>query len=402
MSSHLMKAVAATFGVHCLIVIASLFVPLTAAVIAPALAIPTHLVGYYASITFFAAAVASLATPHWTRKYGAIRVHQIMLLFAVLGLVVLAAKTMTAFVVSGLLIGLGYGPANPASSLLLARYAPPRARARVFALKQTAVPMGGIVAGLLVPQLMTRLDWLGAALTIASACVVGLILISGWRNLLDVASDSPTTGNVGVIAALRLIPACVPLRQLGILALCFAATQFAFLTVFAAVLAERVGWSPIEAGTALSITLAVSVVFRLFWGWVADKAPARVVLAALGLFMSGATISCAFLAPNWPASLVYAVALLFGTSGSSWNALALSEAAQHAPRGHVSEATASVTFCSYTGALLGPAIFSSLTTIAGTVAVPFVALGILAAVPIPLLLLADYSAASATGSEPAT
>jgi hypothetical protein len=38
--------------------------------------------GYYASLTFLAAAVASLATPQWVRRYGAIRAHQVMLLEA--------------------------------------------------------------------------------------------------------------------------------------------------------------------------------------------------------------------------------------------------------------------------------------------------------------------------------
>jgi MFS family permease len=315
---------------------------------------------------------------------------------------VLAAKTLAFFIVSALLIGLAYGPANPASSALLARYAPARARARVFALKQTAVPLGGAIAGFLVPQLMTRLGWLGAALVIAGVCLVGMAFIDGWRELLDGASEeAPATGKTGVLAALRLIPANASLRQLGILAICFAATQFNFSTVFAAVLVERVKWSPIEAGSALSIALVVSVASRLFWGWVADKAPPHLVLAALGLMMAAATIACAFLAPSWPAGLVYAVAVVFGTSGSSWNGLALSEAAHYAPRGHVAEATAGVMFCIYTGALLGPAIFSLLTSVSGVMAVPFFVLGVLALVPVPLLLWADYGAVPASPSSEA-
>ena len=167
----LAKAITATLGVQAMIVMASLVVPLTAAAVAPSLGLEPHLVGYYASLTFLAAALASLATPQWVRRYGAIRVHQIMLLVAVAGLAVLSAETLAGFIISALLLGLAYGPANPASSSLLTRYTSSGTRARVFSLKQTAVPLGGAVAGFAVPFLMTRIGWLGAALAVAaSAC----------------------------------------------------------------------------------------------------------------------------------------------------------------------------------------------------------------------------------------
>ena len=144
----LAKAIIATLGVQAMIVVASLVVPLTAASVAQSLGYEPHLVGYYASLTFLAAALASLATPQWVRRYGAIRVHQVMLLVAVAGLAVLSAETLAGFVLSALLIGLAYGPANPASSSLLTRYTSSGTRARVFALKQTAVPLGGAIRGI--------------------------------------------------------------------------------------------------------------------------------------------------------------------------------------------------------------------------------------------------------------
>lgn len=178
------------------------------------------------------------------------------------------------------------------------------------------------------------------------------------------------------------------------MAVCFAATQFNFTAVFAAVLVERMRWSPVQAGSALSIALAVSVASRLGWGWLADHAPPRFVLAALGAMMAAATIACAFLTPALPGVLVYTIAFLFGASGSSWNGLALSEAAHFAPTGHVGEATAGIMFFIYTGALIGPALFSLATSISGTVTPAFLLLGLLALLPVPLLLLRDYGAVS--------
>lgn len=390
------KAIAATLSVQAIIVMASLVVPLTAAAVAPRLGLESHLVGYYASLTFLAAAIASLATPQWVRRHGAIRIHQIMLLVAAAGLMALLTETLAGFVVSALLLGLAYGPANPASSSLLARYAPPETRARVFALKQTAVPLGGALAGFAVPLLMTRIGWLGAVLAVTMVCLLGAALVGGWRRSLDgQIKDLLPIGRTGAIASLRLISSSASLRPLGIMAVCFAATQFNFTAVFAAVLVERMQWSPLQAGTALSIAMAVSVAARLVWGWVADHAPPRLVLASLGAMMAAATVACAFLAPAWPPLLVYGIAFLFGVSGSSWNGLALSEAAHFAPSGHVGEATAGVMFFIYTGALLGPATFSLITSVSGTVTAAFLLLGGLALLPIPLLLLEKHGSASA-------
>jgi MFS family permease len=389
----LAKAIIATLGVQAMIVMASLVVPLTAAGVAPSLGLEPHLVGYYASLTFMAAALASLATPQWVRRFGAIRVHQVMLVVTVAGLAVLSAETLPGFILSALLIGLAYGPANPASSSLLSRYTSSGTRARVFALKQTAVPLGGAVAGFAVPFLTARIGWPGAALAVAAVCLLGTVLIGGWRRALDrEADDPPPVGSTGAVAALRLILASTSLRPLAIMAVCFAATQFNFTAVFAAVLVERMRWSPIQAGSALSIALAVSVASRLGWGWVADHSPPRFVLAALGTMMATATIACGFLTPAWPGIVIYAIAVLFGASGSSWNGLALSEAAHFAPSGHVGEATAGIMFFIYTGALIGPALFSLLTSVTGTVTIAFLLLGLLALLPVPLLLLMDYGA----------
>ena len=68
------------------------------------------------------------------------------------------------------------------------------------------------------------------------------------------------------------------------------------------------------------------------------------------------------------------------------------EAAQFAPTGHVGEASAGIMFFIYTGALIGPALFSLVTSLTGTVTPAFLLLGAFALLPVPLLLLRDYGA----------
>jgi MFS family permease len=98
-----------------------------------------------------------------------------------LALLALLPAVLTTFALSAVVLGLAYGPMNPASTVMIARYTPPRLRARVFSLKQTAVPAGGALAGFVTPLVAAAVGWRGAALSIASVCLVLAALIQPWR-----------------------------------------------------------------------------------------------------------------------------------------------------------------------------------------------------------------------------
>jgi hypothetical protein len=52
------------------------------------------------------------------------------------------------------IIGLSYGPLTPASSHVLARYRSGAGMAFLVSVRQTSVPMGGVLAGLVAPPLV--------------------------------------------------------------------------------------------------------------------------------------------------------------------------------------------------------------------------------------------------------
>jgi MFS family permease len=68
--------------------------------------------------------------------------------------------------VGAFIMGLGYGPVTPASSHLLARNAPLGIMALVFSIKQTGVPLGGAMAGAIVPHLVIFCGWRRTALLV--------------------------------------------------------------------------------------------------------------------------------------------------------------------------------------------------------------------------------------------
>ena len=78
----------------------------------------------------------------WSTRFGPIRVSQAGLFLCLAGLAAASSGLLPAVLLGALLLGLGYGPATPASSMILARAAPPHLLALTFSIKQTGVPLG--------------------------------------------------------------------------------------------------------------------------------------------------------------------------------------------------------------------------------------------------------------------
>jgi MFS family permease len=381
------QVVLATVAVQVAIVMASLTVPVLASAIAPAVGLPAYWVGYYSALIYGFAALTSLVTPRLFRRWGGIRLHQGMVVMVAAALLMLLPAFPAAFAVSGIVLGVAYGPMNPASTVLLTRYTPPHLRSRVFSFKQTAVPLGGALAGMVMPLIAANLGWRGAVLVIAAVCLALTALIEPCRSAID--DDAPGHDrdlSVKLWVPLRLIAQNAGIRSAIVAAFAFGSLQFSFVAMFPTVLAH-VGWSTTDAGRAMSVALVVGVILRVPWGTAADKIGPRPILAAMGVTMSLASVAACFLGPGWPAMAVVLLAAVFGLSAFCWSGIGIAEAVRHAPPALVPEASAGIIGVTFLGALAGPTLFSSVAALAGTVVPAFAILGGLASVGTGLLLI---------------
>ena len=159
----------------------------SAATIAPAVAAPRLLadlglgpvaVGIYIALVYLGAMFSSQWGAAWVTRRGPILTSQCSLAACALGTLLMAVPHVAAATLGALLIGIGYGPITPASSAMLARTTPPERFALVFSLKQTGVPVGGAIAGVLVPPLLSAAGPLWALGQIAALCLLGMALAS--------------------------------------------------------------------------------------------------------------------------------------------------------------------------------------------------------------------------------
>jgi len=370
------KIVVATVAVQAVIVMASLTVPVLASLIFVEAGVPPYLVGYYSSVIYGCAAATSLATPGLMRRWGGIRLHQGMLLMTAVAVLALLPAVPMGFVASAFVLGMAYGPMNPASTVLLAEHTAVALRSRVFSLKQTAVPAGGALAGSAMPVAAAALGWRGAMISIAVICAGLAILIQPWRAGLD-RSRMPrrrlADSGFWLPAKVLWQPG---MRAVALASFAFGAVQFSFSAVFPTVLVGE-GWSLKAAGLVLSTALAVGVGCRIVWGSIADRLGSRLILGLLGVVMGTAAAVAAFLTPDWPTLAVIGLAALFGVSAYCWAGIGLAETVHRAPPGLISEASAGMIALTFLGALAGPALFSTITVLTGSFRPAFLILGAL-------------------------
>src|SRR5205085_2098031 len=146
-------------------------VPTLAPVLMVSLAVGPSFIGYLVTLSSFGSILFYLAGMPLIRRAGSIRTLQIGMAVAALGTALLVSSPLV-LMIGSVLIGVGYAPSTPAGSDLLQRIAPKQHRTLIFSIKQAGVPLGGMIAGLVLPPLVA-IDW---RLSIMAAAVLTLLV----------------------------------------------------------------------------------------------------------------------------------------------------------------------------------------------------------------------------------
>ena len=365
---------AITTAVQSVISLAAVAVPVLAPDAARELGVPLGNVGYFISFMYVGASTAALVSGGLILRYGAMRVSQSCLLICACALGLLTVVPVALIPFAAVLLGCGYGPITPASTHMLARSTPPHMMSLTFSIKQTGVPLGAVAAGLLVPPLTLGFGWRIAALTVAALCLLMIAVAQRLRNTLD-ADRQPAhpVSMASITTPFRLIFAnSAQVRNVST-ACVFAGLQMCFYTFLVAYLTDSLAYTLIAAGLALSVANVGGVVARVFWGWVADRTrQPGIVLGALGVGMTLASLAIAAFDGGWPYGAVLAVCALFGLTAVGWNGVQIAETARLSPPGMAAVVGGGTTFITFTGIMVMPALFSLAHDATDSWRIPFV------------------------------
>ncbi|MFQ5936437.1 MAG: MFS transporter [Acidiferrobacterales bacterium] len=357
----------------------------TVAVIAPEAApdigVPATYIGLFTSIVYFVAMVSGTLTGTFIFRYGAIRVCQFTMLMAASGMAAITFASPLFAVIAAILLGLAYGPYNPASAHVLVGLSTPRWRPLIFSAKQTGVPLGGALAGAVVPLLILGYGWEGAALIVGVVALVVMMAVQPLRRTFD-ADRRPNwpLASASMIKPLRLVFTDPMLRRYLMVGFAYSGTQVSIGAFFVVYLAQAVNMSLVEAGVLFAFVQAGGILGRIVWALIAERfISTRTLLVWLGLLTAVSLVVTATVTSAWPRAVIAALGFVLGTSSFGWVGIYLYEIARLAPEGKAGEATGGTQFVSFSGVVIMPPCFGALVNLTGSYTIAFSAISVLMA-----------------------
>jgi nitrate/nitrite transporter NarK len=275
------------------------------------------------------------------------------------GLAVAATGLLPAVLAGALLVGLGYGPSTPASSVILARAAPPGMVALTFSIKQTGVPLGTAIAGAAVPSLVLVLGWQAAALAIGVLCVLFGLAITPLRHRYDRERNPVAPASLrSAFAPVMLVVRDRRILQVALTSFVYGGVQITLVAYLVAFLTDSFALSLVLAGLVMAASQLTSVAARVVWGVLADRVlTRRVTLGLLGVGMGLASFVAVAAGPGWPLWALFAFAMALGATAVGWNGVFLAELTRLAPKERIGDVTGGSSFFTFLGVVVTPPLF---------------------------------------------
>ncbi|WP_370156283.1 MFS transporter [Ferrovibrio sp.] len=352
---------AATTTTQSLTTLSALALSAVAPKAAADLGIGPALVGYQVSLVYGGAVITSLIGGGFVARLGATRTSQIALWLAAAGCLLSAIGTLPTLALGALVIGLGYGCTNPGASHLLARTDSGGHMNLIFSIKQCGVPIGGMLAGLLIPPITLAFSWRAGLATVAALALLVSAALMAYRRNWDADRQRTARLFVSPLAGLRLIWRHPILRWLALCSFAFSAVQLSLVSLLVTYLVTEVQIDLVTAGGLLAIAQVAGASGRLGWGWLADRLRSGSKAMILnGLLAAAAAVATAFVTGGWPWLGIAAAVALFGFCAIGWNGVFMAVIARQAPRDSIGLATGATLSITFAGVVVGPSGFAAL------------------------------------------
>lgn len=301
------------------------------------LGLSISMVGGAVAVFFAVSALVARALATVTERVGptvALRASAIGSATCLAGLA--GAPSGTWLLVALCCAGLPNALSQPASNEMLIARVPTGRRGLAFAVKQSAIPLSTLLAGLAVPTIALTIGW---RWVFGFAAVAGLVAALAaprlsWQR--PSRWERPAGASAGV-----LLLALAAVTGMG------SAAANA-MGIFVTISAVDVGYDEAAAGLVLALGSAFGLVSRLVAGAVADRAQPdllRMVAAMLGL----GSVGFGLLALGNPGTFLVGLILGFG-AGWAWPGVF-----NHAVAARFSDRVATATSVTQTGVYLGAA-----------------------------------------------
>ena len=256
------------------------------------------------------------------------------------------AGSFTQLILLLVLAGAAGASVNSASGRAVMQWFPASQRGLALGVRQTAIPLGGLISALSLPALGVR----AAFGLLAALCFAGAIFGTAVIRERKAAEDVLEPGNLRVT-----------LRDGRLWWLCggsslYLVAQVAVTGFIVLFLHDERGFSPGEAAAVLAGIQVLATVLRIATGRWSDLIGSRLVPLRIVGALSSLTLAVVAVVLDAPIGVLVPAFVLAGGFAMSWNGLSFTAAAELAGRGRSGAAIGmQQTSLSVAGALVPPA-----------------------------------------------
>lgn len=355
-------AIASVLATTTLIQILSTTTALALTGIAPLVArefgLAPHFVGYQISVIYAAGIVSSACAGTMIQRRGPVQVEQLAMACFGIALLLLTTASPWVALLASLVIGVGYGVQNPASAQILGAVTPPHRRSLIFSIKQAGVPVGGVLASLMVPALAAAFGWRTAFIGFAVPCFATIALLA-------IKGGPPRPRRAATISLWRnfryeqkLVWGNASLRVLALLGLLYSSLQLS-LSAFTVIMLVEHHWTMVEAGLVAGAVQACGAAGRVSWGGLADRFGGFAVLSAVGAISALCMVALSQI-DALPVAVLVAVLCLFGFCMSGWNGVVMAECTHHCAPEDAGRVIGGSLVYTFLGVMIGPAAMATI------------------------------------------
>ena len=376
------RALAGMLGTQIAAACALAAVPVMAPAIAITIGVDSNLVGAYSGLVFAAATCVSAWSGALISRLGPVRTNQLALAGTGVALLVASGATLLAVTLTALLMGVAYGTNTPTGSEVLARVTPLHRQALAFSLKQSGAPVGGMLAGFMLPPIVLLAGWKVALVVVFALAVTTAISIEPLRRRIDLPQrSSESSERMSAVASMRYVLEDPLLRRLMVAGVALIVAHSCFQTLFVAYLVDQVNLSLALAGVMYASMQASGAVSRVVIGWGVDRLrnPQVILAIVAGIALLGTALVATF-SNQWPAGAIWSVCLIVGIGSSGWYGAFLSEIARAASSERTDFATGGTLFFIYGTNVITPTIAAVLIAVTGSYVPVFAIVAVLAGV----------------------
>ena len=312
-------------------------------------------IGLVTSLVFLGAALGSWPAGRLTDRIDPARVLcASMLLFTAAVALFAVAPDRAVLLLAAALAGVAYGGVNPPTNVVVAGQLS-RRLGFFLSLKQSGVPLGGLLAGLVLPSVAIAYGW---RVAVAVACVACAAVTAVTPLLRNARTIDPGPGRRGRETTRREVTA---LSAFGFV---MAGSQWVFLTYLVLFLTDHFHFGLALAGLALALAQGLGACARLAWGWLSDLSRNRLnVLLAMAALQ---VVALELLAVVPDGALAWPLIALAGLTVVGWNGAFYGLVAETAGPGNVGQVSGQALVWIFAGSVALPPALGAIADALGS------------------------------------